>query len=154
MAHISTAYVNSNRPGGIINEEIYEPEGGQDSETTVNNILSLNPQQVIDKEKELIGTYPNTYTFTKSLAERTLKKRHGQLRLIIMRPSIVLSSYIEPVLGWTETLSAGGGVVYAVMMGMTQYLYMNKPDLKFCIVPVDFVSNLMLCSVVHTATSP
>jgi hypothetical protein len=77
MTHVSTAYVNSNRPGGIINEDIYEIEGGLDSETVVQNILSLNPQQVIDKEKELIGSYPNTYTFTKSLAERTLKKRHG-----------------------------------------------------------------------------
>jgi len=77
MTHVSTAYVNSNRAGGVINEDIYEIEGGLDSETVVQNILSLNPQQVIDKEKELIGLYPNTYTFTKSLAERTLKKRHG-----------------------------------------------------------------------------
>lgn len=43
-----------------------------------------------------------------------------------MRPSIVLSSYMEPVLGWTETLSAGGGIVYAVMLGLTHYLYISN----------------------------
>jgi hypothetical protein len=70
-----------------------------------------------------------------------------------VRPSIVISSYIEPVLGWTETLSAGGGLFYAVMLGLTNYLYMLKKS-KFCIVPVDFVSNLIICSIVYTAKCP
>jgi hypothetical protein len=33
----------------------------------------------MEKEKELLGKYPNTYTFTKALAERTLKKRIGKI---------------------------------------------------------------------------
>lgn len=65
----------------------------------------------------------------------------------------MISSYIEPVLGWTETLSAGGGMFYAVMLGLSHYLYMLKKS-KFCIVPVDFVSNLILCAIVHTARCP
>lgn len=32
MTHVSTAYVNSNKPGGVVNEEIYPLPGGVDSE--------------------------------------------------------------------------------------------------------------------------
>lgn len=46
-----------------------------------------------EKEKEIIGKYPNTYTFSKSLAERTIKKRVGNLKVAILRPSVVISSY-------------------------------------------------------------
>ncbi len=42
---------------------------------------------------------------------------------------------------------------YAVMLGLIHHLYMLKKS-KFCIVPVDFVSNLILCSIVHTAKCP
>jgi hypothetical protein len=53
-------------------EGIYDFPGGKDPEDVVASILKLNPQQVIEKEKEIIGDWPNTYTFTKGLAERTL----------------------------------------------------------------------------------
>jgi fatty acyl-CoA reductase len=87
--------------------------------------LKLNPEQVIERQNEIIGRYPNTYTFTKALAERTLKKRHGNIKLSIIRPSIVISSYKEPVVGWTETLSAMGGLLFAVLVGLINYLYCN-----------------------------
>ena len=62
---------------------------------------------------------------------RTLKrsnknqKRHGNIKLSIVRPSIVISSYKEPVVGWTETLSAMGGLLFAVLVGLINYLYCN-----------------------------
>jgi hypothetical protein len=43
----------------------------------INNILSMNPQYITENEKTIIGHYPNTYTYTKSMAERTLKKNNG-----------------------------------------------------------------------------
>jgi nucleoside-diphosphate-sugar epimerase len=78
---------------------------------------------VSEKEKEILGKYPNTYTFSKSLAERTLRKRIGNIKVAIVRPSIVISAYSEPMLGWTETLSAMGGLAYATMLGLMDILY-------------------------------
>ena len=72
----------------------------------------------MEKEKELLGKYPNTYTFTKALAERTLQKRVGKIRVCVVRPAIVISAFEEPMLGWTETLSAMGGLAYACMLGL------------------------------------
>ena len=139
FTHVSTAYVNSNRVGSI-EEKVYDLEGGKDSEELIAEILKLNPQQVSEKEKEILGKYPNTYTFSKSLAERTLRKRIGNIKVAIVRPSIFISAYSEPMLGWTETLSAMGGLAYATMLGLMDILYAK--DSQFLdIVPVDFVSN-------------
>ena len=56
----------------MIEEKVYDLPNGKDPEKLIEEILKLNPQQVLDKEKEIIGAYPNTYTFTKALTERTL----------------------------------------------------------------------------------
>lgn len=93
-------------------------EGGKDPEKLIEEILKLNPQQVIEKEKEIIGKYPNTYTFTKSLTERVLKKRHGNIKVVIVRPSIVIGAYEDPFIGWCESLSAMGGIMFAVILGL------------------------------------
>jgi fatty acyl-CoA reductase len=115
--------------------------------------LKLNPQQVIEKEKQIIGKYPNTYTFTKSLAERALKKRHGHVKLAIIRPSVVIGSAEEPVLGWTETISAMGSMTFAAMLGLINYLH-SGDKLIFDAIPVDYVSNLILASTAKTACAP
>jgi thioester reductase-like protein len=150
FTHVSTAYVNSNREG-VIEEKVYDLENGKDPEKLVEEILKLNPQQVLDKEKEIIGAYPNTYTFTKALTERTLQKRRSNIKICIVRPSIVISAFKEPCVGWTETLSAMGGLVFAVMLGLINHLHCNSTSI-LDIVPVDFVSNLILCTTAFAAT--
>ena len=47
--------------------------------------------------EQLIGRYPNTYCFTKSLAEEMLKEEADHLPLVIVRPSIVCSSISDPI---------------------------------------------------------
>lgn len=81
---------------------------------------------MLEREKEIIGRYPNTYTFTKALTERMLKKRRGDLKICIVRPSIVISALDEPLLGWTETISALGGVLFAAMLGLINFLHCNE----------------------------
>lgn len=81
-------------PGkAFIDEKVYDLEGGLDPEEIVQKIVSLGPQKVQEEEMSLIMGYPNTYTFTKSLAERALKKLHGDLPTTILRPSIIISCY-------------------------------------------------------------
>lgn len=47
--------------------------------------------------KPLIGKYPNTYTFTKALAESMLEEHAKDLPLLIVRPSIVCASIEDPM---------------------------------------------------------
>jgi thioester reductase-like protein len=136
FTHVSTAYVNTNRRSGLIEEKVYDLEGKQDPEDLVKEIMKLNPQQIQEQEKKIIGAWLNTYTFTKNLAEKVIKKKHGNLKTIIIRPSIVISSAAEPVVGWTETISAMGGVMFAVTLGLIQYLHSNN-KMTVDIIPVD-----------------
>ena len=90
FTHVSTAYVNCNILGsGNIEEKIYDLPGNQDPDKIVQNILKLGPQTITEQEKSIMGGYPNTYTFTKSLAERMIKKKRGNLPVVIVRPSII-----------------------------------------------------------------
>ena len=72
--------------------------------------------------KRLIQPHPNTYTFTKGMAERSLKKNFGHLKVAIIRPSIIISTLSDPFPGWTDTLSAGGGIMYAITSGLIRYV--------------------------------
>ena len=46
---------------------------------------------------KLIGDKPNTYTYTKQLAETLLMEEGGDLPLAIVRPSIVTAAWREPL---------------------------------------------------------
>ena len=53
---------------------------------------------VIDKiTTKLIGQKPNTYTYTKQLAEVLLVAEGADLPLAIVRPSIVTAAWMEPM---------------------------------------------------------
>jgi hypothetical protein len=123
---VSTAYTNSNRRG-FIEEKIYNLD--RDPEEIINEVLQMNPQYISDNEQTLISGYPNTYTWTKSMAERALLKTHGHVRVALVRPSIVISSAEEPTQGWTDTLAAAGGIFFGVSS----------------------VSNTVLCTTAYTA---
>lgn len=45
---------------------------------------------------KLIGQRPNTYTYTKALAEYLVQQEAGDLNVAIVRPSIVGASWKEP----------------------------------------------------------
>jgi len=56
--------------------------------------------------------WPNTYTFTKSLAESLLLKRGEGLAIAIVRPAIVETSLNRPFLGWNEGINTSASLSY------------------------------------------
>ena len=95
FTHVSTAYTNSDK-FGFVEEKIRDLDGNADPDELIESIMRMGPQAVKDNEKKIVGNWPNTYTFTKSMAERSLKKNRGNLRVAILRPSIIVSCYDEP----------------------------------------------------------
>lgn len=80
------------------------------------------------------------------MAERTVKKiRPAHLPCVILRPSIIAAAIREPLPGWTDTLSAAGGLSLAGGSGVLRYVY-GKEDNIADIIPVDYVSNAILVS--------
>ena len=100
-------------------------------------------KELSENLKTYIGTYPNTYTYTKSLAEKRLMQTRGDVNLVIYRPSIIACSYRQPFAAWTDSLSAAGGLSLLSGLGLMKYVNTDGSG-PFDIVPVDFVTNGML----------
>lgn len=104
MIHVSTAYCNCDRTD--VSEVIYAPPYNPDD---IISLINWLPEDILDQVRtsisfiyieyitlslylqltpRLIGKRPNTYTFTKALAEHMLLKEAGNLPVAIVRPSI------------------------------------------------------------------
>jgi nucleoside-diphosphate-sugar epimerase len=85
--------------------------------------------------------WPNTYTYTKSMAESLLEKRSDGLRFSILRPSIVESSLEFPFPGWNESFNGTAPLAY--IMGSWFRMVPARPDAPFDVIPVDQVCRAM-----------
>jgi len=56
-----------------------------------------------------VGNRPNTYTYTKALAEHLLTEECGTIPLAIVRPTIVTAALKEPIPGWVDNLNGPTG---------------------------------------------
>lgn len=112
MTHISTAYVNSNiSPSkGPIDEKIYWAD--RKIFEHVKQLCSETDEYLATNLKSILGDFPNTYTYTKNLSEKALTINQGNVKICILRPSIIGASHVEPFPGWTDTLSAAGGLIF------------------------------------------
>ena len=95
--------------------------------------------------KTYIGQYPNTYTYTKQLAEKSLFKKRGNVNVVLFRPSIIAGAYKDPFPGWTDSLSAAGGLSLLVGLGLVKDLHSIGHN-HFDVIPVDAVTNAMIIS--------
>ena len=57
------------------------------------------------------GEHPNTYVFTKGLAEQLILDKGQNLPLAVVRPSIVVAAWKYPVKGWVDNLNGPTGCV-------------------------------------------
>ena len=81
--------------------------------------------------------WPNTYTFTKSLAESLLLKRGEGLAIAIVRPAIVETSLNRPFLGWNEGINTSASLSYLLGTYFRQLPSNARKNLD--IIPVDTV---------------
>ncbi len=87
--------------------------------------------------------HPNTYTFTKSLAEHLLVARSGGVPLAIVRPSIISASWRYPFPGWID--SAAGFATFVMLLGSGHLrAVVGDPDARLDLIPVDEVATRIL----------
>uniref|UniRef100_A0A1I8M522 Fatty acyl-CoA reductase n=1 Tax=Musca domestica TaxID=7370 RepID=A0A1I8M522_MUSDO len=147
LIHVSTAYCNCDRTE--VSEVIYAPPYNPDDIISLVNWL---PEDTLDKlTPSLIGDRPNTYTFTKALAEHMLLKEAGNLPVAIVRPSIVTASLNEPFAGWIDNLNGPTGLLSAMAKGIFRTIVCEENCIAD-VVPVDIVINLMITAAWRTAS--
>lgn len=93
----------------------------------------------------MIGTWPNTYTFTKAVAEDLVKRNGKSLPMVLFRPAIVIGTSKEPVSGWIDNLYGPTGIVVGVGAGIIRCLHAD-PETVSDLVPVDLVVNAVLAT--------
>lgn len=71
--------------------------------------------------------WPNTYVFTKAMAEMLLNDDKGDVPLVIVRPTIVTSTFKEPFPGWVEGVRYTLNIVYKLgcMCNILMYRYLE-----------------------------
>jgi alcohol-forming fatty acyl-CoA reductase len=100
--------------------------------------LKIPLKQLVDETPKLIKGYPNTYTFTKALCERIIKKRKGDECMCIVRPAIINTSYSEPYPGWMDSIAAAAALFLFSGLGVIKEVFGCK-WLIGDMIPVDIV---------------
>jgi fatty acyl-CoA reductase len=101
--------------------------------------------------KLLIGKFPNTYTFTKNLAENLVNQefKKGGLPTAIVRPGIVSTSLREPFCGWFDSITSIMGGFVSVVSGLARHSLAN-PNITTDYIPVDIVANTCIAAATNS----
>lgn len=165
--HISTAYVNDPYNNDIKNEFINLKLITDDRK--IDQVYDdIKESKLSFKEIQKVQYFPNTYTFTKCLAELFIKKEiHSydgtnvdRIEFKIIRPSIITVSNLVPYPGWFKGFAAIIGVISLTQLSLQQYLYFDNNSSNP--VSVDYVCQIILnavektsdAQIIYNATSP
>lgn len=109
-------------------------------------------EKILDKiTPEVAKGFPNTYTFTKCLAEDLVRSQTGNLPAVVFRPAIVIPTAKEPVVGWIDNHFGPTGIIVGVGAGLLRVIQVDK-NLCAELVPVDMCVNSMLAAAWQVAT--
>lgn len=84
LVHLSTAFCNSDQD--VLKEEVYE--WSQKPMDLIRCAEWMTEDAMDAMGRKLIAPHPNTYTYTKRLAELLVRDEHPRMPVCIVRPSI------------------------------------------------------------------
>jgi len=152
IVHCSTCYVNAPRFGsGEVREKVYPITF--DPYAMTDKIVAMTVEEADLATPQIIGPHPNTYTFTKNIAEHILLEEKGEIPYAIVRPSIIGGAWEEPLEGWVDSYIGPAGLALAAGLGALRTMR-GSSDTQIDLVPVDLVANALLSTSYHTAVNP
>ena len=146
MVHVSTAYANCDLRH--ISEEVYNPP--VKAEKLIEACDWMNDEVVDLITPKVIQNKPNTYTYTKQIAESVVMQECKDMPCSIVRPSIIGASWREPFAGWVENFNGPTAIFPASGSGFLQTMMGNHEAIAD-IIPVDVTVNLLLAVAWYTA---
>jgi fatty acyl-CoA reductase len=144
--HVSTAYANCDRRH--ISEEVYNSP--IKPEKLLEAIEWIDEDIINYLTPKVIGKRPNTYTFTKAIAESLVVQECKNIPCAIVRPSIVGASWKEPIPGWIDNFNGPTALFPATGSGLLKSM-LGVHEAIADIIPVDIPVNLMIASAWFTA---
>lgn len=174
---VSTAYVNGQRQGRIMEKPFCTGDsiarenllsGVNHNSFPFLNVedeikLVLESKQALDnnsvsqKMKEIGSERANkfgwqdTYVFTKAMGEMMIDSKRGDIPVVIIRPSVIESTYKEPFPGWMEGSRMMDPIILYYGKGqLTGFLV--DPNGVLDVVPADMVVNATLAAMAKHGT--
>ncbi|OXU23344.1 hypothetical protein TSAR_015220 [Trichomalopsis sarcophagae] len=141
IIHVSTAYSNCIR--GDINEKFYEPPITGDN--AIKLVQSLDDKKLDAITQTLLGDFPNTYAFTKCIAEQVVQQYGKDLPTGIFRPAIVVSTHREPVTGWIDNVYGPTGALVGGGAGLIRTFHLDRACTAE-LVPADLTVNALIAT--------
>jgi fatty acyl-CoA reductase len=147
FVHVSTAYANCDRRH--VSEIVYNPPIQPKKileavDWMEADLIELLTPRVIKKR-------PNTYTYTKAIAECLVFEAGKELPSVIVRPSIVCVSWREPFPGWIDNYNGPTAIIVGVAKGVVHVMPGNRNAIAD-LIPVDVVVNLMIATAWYKGT--
>lgn len=173
LMHISTAYVNGQREGRALEEpfkmgysiarEKSESSGCLDvqdeftliiktAEETKNGFTNSRMKDLGMERARQYG-WQDTYAFTKAMAEMMIVNGREDLPVVIVRPSIIESTYSQPFPGWIEGHRMLDPVITLYGKGQISR-FLGDPDNVLDLIPADMVVNATLAAMAKHAGKP
>ncbi|WCJ41791.1 Fatty acyl-CoA reductase 3 [Euphorbia peplus] len=141
LVHVSTAYVCGERSGLIdensycmgetlsgvsklsidkekklIEKKLYELRAEGATEKTIKGVMK---DLGIQRAKKY--GWPNTYVFTKAMGEMIVEYMKGNLPVIIIRPTMVTSTFKQPFPGWIEGVKTIDAIIVSLGKGKLKF---------------------------------
>uniref|UniRef100_A0A1B6C0C4 Fatty acyl-CoA reductase n=1 Tax=Clastoptera arizonana TaxID=38151 RepID=A0A1B6C0C4_9HEMI len=132
MIHVSTAFCHVDIES--MEERVYNPP------VNPHDIMRLS--KWIDDETlrlitpRLLEPHPNSYTYSKRLAEGLVNEYHPEMPVAIARPSIVTPALKEPLPGWVDNLNGPVGFMVGGGKGVIRSVHCNA-EYNAEVIPVD-----------------
>ncbi|KAL8048991.1 hypothetical protein ABFX02_07G103650 [Erythranthe guttata] len=171
LVHISTAYVNGEREGVILENPMMMGENRR-KETYETYPTSSLPRLNISDELNLAsksGTnstdcdftkdmkrlgmeranlygWQNTYQLTKAMGEMVIDETRGDIPVVIIRPTVIESCYKEPIPGWIQGNRMFDPLICSYGKGQLP-AFMCNPDTPIDIIPLDMVVNATIAAI-------
>ncbi|XP_028774327.1 fatty acyl-CoA reductase 2 [Neltuma alba] len=167
--HISTAYVGDGKRQGTIMEKplyigqrrvraITEQDIEFELKLASGMLDSFQQDQATQKMKELgmkranMHGWPNTYSFTKAMGEMLINSFRDGIPMVILRPTVVESSYSEPFPGWIQGYRVVDPVIFNYGKGQLPG-FLGKPNAVVDMIPVDMVVNATMAAIAKHGTA-
>ncbi|KAL3530408.1 hypothetical protein ACH5RR_009730 [Cinchona calisaya] len=163
LLHVSTAYISGEKEGLVL-ETPYAL--GETLNGTCGLDIDVEKKIMEEKLKELraeniceesislamkdLGIqrarkfgWPNTYVFTKAMGEMLLGHLRGNVPLVIVRPTIITSTFKEPFPGWVEGIRTIDSIAVGYAKGRIP-CFLGDPNTIVDAIPADMVVNAMI----------
>ncbi|XP_023935047.1 putative fatty acyl-CoA reductase CG5065 [Bicyclus anynana] len=111
----------------------------------------LTDDQLNTLAPSLMQLHPNSYTYSKRLAEALVRESYADIPTVVVRPSIVTPSHKEPTPGWVDNLNGPIGLMIGAGKGVIRTMHCYG-HYHAEVIPVDIAINaiILIPHYIHT----